>query len=1747
MYNPEIAILGRFVMIFQSVLLGNIVSLCMKIINSVVVVGLYYGFLTTFYMGPSYLFLLRAQFMEEVTEKGVSATTGFLTGQLMMFISIYYAPLHQALGRPHTITVLALPYLLFHFFWNNHKNFLYYGPTTRNLMRKLSIQCVFLNNLIFQLFNYFILPSSMVARLVNIYMFRCNNKILFVTSSFVGWLIVHIFFMKWLGLLLVWIHQNNSIRSNKYLVSELRNSMARIFTILLFITCVYYLGRIPLPILTNKPNKLKQTSKTKEGVESKKKRDLGIEKTSKIKGTKQAQKKSTEEDPSSSLFSKLTKLNEKMGKNEKKEQKNRYILFRLAVEDFEKSLVTLLFDHNRWNRPFRYIKKKRSEGSVRNEMAQHFFDIPKNKTNVKKKISFTYSPSLFIFLEKITKRFLLTLTKTSFFYIHYLYPKNQKRNNKSMEFQTRIETLEKKVTFHDILETRIRLCTDGTRNDYFSKMYDPLLNSSYCLNIKKKVPKNLKTYKENLRETVGINQIHDILFTSSNSETMKLKKDEALYNKKFSISSNNLLLLTDEFDTKTPQNLNLNPCLLSDQEGVNTDFKKERAFFKIFFKTVRNHPNFKKKSSGLKEIRKRVPRRSYELITEFQQKSGKYPTKRGQIRSRKTRFIVILNPIKQKTINNSNKDTKKKKDANINRKDLRKQIFLVRYYQQSDFRRGIIKGSIRAQRRKICMWEPFQANVHSPLFLDIIKKSPCFSFDRSELIKAICPNWIHNRIDFKFFENTDEKIKKEHKKETDKTYKKEENKRQEQIRANIADAWNRISTARKARSLLLITQSKFRKYILLPLLIIAKNIGRMVLLQIPEWVEDLQEWNRELHIICTYNGIQLSETEFPQNWLREGMQIKILFPFCLKPWRRSKLRPYYMQNKKENNDFCFLTVWGLETNFPFGFPRQRSSFFKPILKKLKTKIKKSKNSYFLVQKTLRGTTKFISKQIKRRVFSKFNPILFFNTNKVYKLNQIKNNKYSTNINEIIPESLINQVQSSNHILTEKKNKDITARSITIRNQIERMTKDKKKNTRIYISDNKRIYKIYKEKRLEFSNFFFEIIKRQNVRLISKIHFLINFFFERIYINYLLSIINLSKPIRQLFLDSINKFIKKFININEADKEKVNQKKENKIHFISIIKKPKNSQKCCYLSYLSQAYVFYNLSQIQGINLNKLRYVFKYHDYGIPFFVKTKIKVKDSFEGVIYLELNHNKYFNSGTNHWKTWVKKLNRYRQYNSYNSKASRKKISQHPMVQNCKKDSYEKDILILFKKENPVEAYFVQTKKDNLKKNSRYDLLSYQSSNSETKRDLFIYGSTFETQVNKKQDSYSNTNTQKYNFFNIRERSSIINYIGKSEIKSTKKKPERKYFDWKTLHFDLRQKIAIEYWIKIDTNITNNTKIKTNNYQLTDKIVKNTLFYLALPKKLKIKVPNPPKTLLDWMGMNEEIRKCPISTLNFNFWFFPEFLLLSNLYKMKPWVIPSKRLLLRKEIEEGYVGSKVTRSKKKKQYKKKAETELNFLMKRYLLFQFRWDDTLNQRIINNIKLFCLLIRLLNSRKIVISSIQQREMTLDRLLIQNSLNVVELIKKGILVIEPVRLSVKNDSQFILYQTLCISLVHKSKHKNNQGYPEQTDINNNFIDLLAPETILSHKYRREFRMKISFNFKNTNKNLGFCITNNCSQFVDRHKHKEKNELIKIQFLTCSNCQLEDLACMNRYWFDTNNGSRFSMLRIYMYSELKHCW
>ncbi|CAL5363012.1 unnamed protein product [Camellia sinensis] len=139
--------------------------------------------------------------------------------------------------------------------------------------------------------------------------------------------------------------------------------------------------------------------------------------------------------------------------------------------------------------------------------------------------------------------------------------------------------------------------------------------------------------------------------------------------------------------------------------------------------------------------------------------------------------------------------------------------------------------------------------------------------------------------------------------------------------------------------------------------------------------------------------------------------------------------------------------------------------------------------------------------------------------------------------------------------------------------------------------------------------------------------------------------------------------------------------------------------------------------------------------------------------------------------------------------------------------------------------------------------------------------------------------------------------------------KNPDRKYFDWKILHFCLKKKIDIEAWIKIDTNKNKNTKTGTNNYQIIDKIDKKDLFYLTIPQDQEINSPNQKKRFFDWMGMNEEILSRPIS--NLKLWFFPEFVLLYNAYKIKPWFIPSK-LLFFNINENGSENKNINRKQK-------------------------------------------------------------------------------------------------------------------------------------------------------------------------------------------------------------------------------------------
>nr|YP_010857803.1 hypothetical protein RF1 [Synechanthus fibrosus]WGM70692.1 hypothetical protein RF1 [Synechanthus fibrosus] len=1801
-------------MILKSFLLGNLLSLCMKIINSVVVVGLYYGFLTTFSIGPSSLFLLRARVMEEGTEKEVSATTGFITGQLMMFISIYYAPLHLALGRPHTITVLVLPYLLFHFFWNNHKNFFYYGSTTRNSMRNLSIQCVFLNNLIFQLFNHFILPSSTLARLVNIYMFRCNNKMLFVTSSFVGWLIGHILFMKWVGLVLFWIRQNHSIRSNKYLVSELRNSMARIFSILLFITCVYYLGRMPSPIVTKK---LKETSEMEERGESEEESD--VETTSETKETKQEQEGSAEEDPS--LCSEEQEDPEKIDETEEirvngKEKtkgefhfhfketcykdspvyedsyldtyQDNWELGRLKEEKnektyfwFEKPLVTFLFDYKRWNCPLRYIKNDRFENAVRNEMSQYFFyTCP---SNGKQKISFTYPPSLSTFSEMIERKMSLYTTKKlshGDLYNYWVYTNEQKKYNLSNELISRIKALEKEKKEKgflalDMLEKRTRFCNHQNKQECLTKTYDPLLNGPCRGAIKKfdlrTIMNDFIPYMEDSIKSLWINKIHELF--PNNLLEFEHKKNSLGDGKSFlNYIGNSLTSFSFEF---TPNFCFKNCSLLEEQRKI--DSESQAKSFKFVFDIITIDPNYqttRNESIGIEKISKKVSRWSYKFTNALEEEE-----EYNEIRSRKAKHVVIYN----NNENNTNTNTDNTIDS-----DSLEEVTVIHYLKQSDFRRDIIKGSMRTQRRKTVIWEMFQANAHSPLFLDRIYKTFFFYFfDISEMMNLIFRNSVGREPELKI-SNFEEEETKENKK-------KNEEKKAENERIAISETWDNIIFAQAIRSSMLVIQSFLRKYIVLPLSIIAKNIGRMLLFQLPEWYEDLKEWNREIHVKCTYNGVQLSETEFPKDWLTDGIQIKILFPFFIKPWLRSKKRSHHrdpMKKKGKKENLSFLTIWGMESEVPFGYPRKRPSFFEPIYKELKKKIikkiRKVKNFKNFYNEKKRWVIKIVF-VIKQKIKEKVNPIFLFESRKVkvYKPNEnVRDSKIN---NKIIHKSTIRirSMNSANYSLIEKKIKDPANRIVTIRNKIEleRITKDKKK-----------IVLTCDDKKSESQKHILQIFKRKKIRFLRKLNFFMKSFIEKIYIDIFLRIITIFRINAQLFLESTKKIITKSIYNDETNREGIDETDQNTMNFISTIKKSfsntniSNNNSNIYnyynhdLSSLSQAYVFYKLSQTQLLNKYHLRSVLQYtrtHS-----FIKDKIKDYCMTRGIFDSKSKQNKIYKSEKNEWKNWLKG---HYQYNLSQTKWSRlvpqkwrNRTNQRSTIQNknsIKFDSHkkEKDQLIHYMKQN----YYVMavdsltSQKEKFKKHYRYYLLSHKYMNYGNRK---VYESTL--QVKGDQEIPYNFNTLKPESFYVLVSIPISNYLEREYIIATHKNLDRKYFDCRIPHICLRKNIDIETW----TNTHISTKIKKNT-KTENKIIKKLKKKYIFSKTIHqgIKPSNQKSFFFDWMGMNQEKLYRTISNLEPRF--FPEFVPLFDAYRIKPWIIPIKFLLFNfdenisknKNVEDNYARSDIKNGKMKKQSKKKkeAEAELYFFLKKCFLFQLRWDNSSNQKIISNIKVYCLLLRLINPSKIAISSIQRGEICLDRILIHKNLDLTESIKKGILIVEPIRLSIKRDGKFIIYQTLGISLIDKIKHQTNRkcikkryvdkkNFDKSVSRHGNILvngdksnyDFFVPENILSPRRRRELRILICFNSRNWNfvdRNLVFCNESNIrnsGKFLNEDKHfntnTDTNKFIKCKLFLWPDYRLEDLACMNRYWFNTNNGSRFSMSRIYMYPRFRIC-
>ena len=801
-------------MIYPSFLLGNSASLAMKLMNSVVVVGLYYGFLTTLSIGPSYLLLLQAHFQvieegeEEAIEKEVAASTGFMIGQLLMFISIYYRPPRLVLSRPRTITFITVPYLYLHYMWYSYEDFFVDEKSTRkNSMRtrNLSIQCIFLNNLFFQLLShFFFFPSTMFFRLLNVYMFRYNNKILFLTSSFVSWLIGHILFMKSVRFVLVWIQQNYLVRSNKparpkkylfyvfrfyqNLIFDLRNSFGLIGGILVFFTCLLIFNKMPLPILTYKPKEAEVEIDRKKAEEYFYR--IGLAKEGEF----------TKEEPSPPLF-KLFKV------------------FKVFKEAFYKKIPT------------------------------------SDQNDGKKRISFSHPPSLAAFSGMIQKKTSLSTTEklsSDELYNYGIRTNEQKKNSLSTEFSKEIAVLDRKgLKEINVLEKKTRLADKKKdKIQYFQKTSDPLLRGSSWGHPKK--PPAPTPFK----------RLTDLFFLPPEAQLIK-------NNERYLEKCRPDAIIIAEFRYF--------------MSFINDSLAQSKGF----------HQNFIEREGKIKEIEKKTlfwPSSLLKNIQQLRKQEKDAVLVEADIAGLPCRRATVL-------LSGGESDTDEKES---------KKLHFKRYVPRSQFRRELIKGSMRVQKCKTSVWSIYLEKPHSRFFTNRIDSLFYTFLKYCEFIRGIFLEYTGKISEFErlvYYSSFEDVLLTIEELENEPT---EREKIDEQI-MEAERAWEEEYTyGQPLRAALLGAQAILRKYIIFPLLIVAKNIGRMLLLQRPEWSQDFKEWKNEVYIKCTYNGIPFSTEKLPEYWSEDGFQIMAVSPFRLKPWhdgyRPFDRDPYQVVNKFDSYD-----------------------------------------------------------------------------------------------------------------------------------------------------------------------------------------------------------------------------------------------------------------------------------------------------------------------------------------------------------------------------------------------------------------------------------------------------------------------------------------------------------------------------------------------------------------------------------------------------------------------------------------------------------------------------------------------------------------------------------------------------------------------------------------------------------------------------------------------------------------------------
>nr|YP_009547702.1 conserved hypothetical chloroplast protein Ycf1 [Antrophyum semicostatum]AYW16305.1 conserved hypothetical chloroplast protein Ycf1 [Antrophyum semicostatum] len=871
--------------------------------------GLYYGLLTTLPVGPPQILFMRS-FLLGGNLSGLISLSGLLFAQIITLLSIYWSPIYLLLARPHALTVVSIPYMIsFCLLIKDFQNYQIFRPVIS--LRDSRLARLFLLSFLFQILNPIMLPNPVLTRLIYLNLFRYSTNNTFLIASLMGWLLGQVILNNLSRLLLTRVEKDSPIL---YLL--VKRSIYLTFSIVFIYQSIAYLGRAPVSFLTrkflNEPDDIELSF-------------WGIAEYSDL------------------------------------------------LWWFFKPWPTSFFDPTRINRSNRFINNNRfdiTSSFYKKRTSTYFFE--ESLTDGRQRLSFNSLPSLAIF-EKWVYRSMTKFRRskrTRLQLQNWVSRRLIRTNNFQEELTVRLKRLDTRSLFPKTIVKRTRLTSKKKKR--IPLPYDPFVNK-YRIRIStpqtflSEPELSMATWEwtefEQKRKSVSAkvkssslkNSLRDWIYAKNNKrrhvnknplpwEPLPLRSQRI-----FQFLFKNRVLYDDEVQNILKDIRSSSETNVTWEEILNLDYEDQILFLTylqdgscqhigwIFPPTRFSLKDLKRLSKLRNKIRrlKKVEDLSMDLarnIALYFENELDLPGIDGDFRHRKLRNVGI-------TFAKGNPQSLK---------------FVKRYAKISDFRRRFLKGSVRFRRRKTVLWKAFQDKIRSPFFLQSLKKPILIklpsktrtaerTISRFDNLKKIVDFEIQNipRITTKTLINE-----------------------LRLVRSAVA-ARSDIGSIHNGRGYMLLFQSKFRKFIKIPAFIVVKSFGRILFRQRSEWNKDWTDWKKETHINCTFDGEDFSQEELPPRWLREGIQIKIVYPFRFKPWHmdktskkrnlRQKGVKYMSKNrnlrdnkrlKQKKTKFTYLTVLGYQTDLPFGTIQKETSFWEPIRKKIIRICKRSVSRQF---------------------------------------------------------------------------------------------------------------------------------------------------------------------------------------------------------------------------------------------------------------------------------------------------------------------------------------------------------------------------------------------------------------------------------------------------------------------------------------------------------------------------------------------------------------------------------------------------------------------------------------------------------------------------------------------------------------------------------------------------------------------------------------------------------------------------------